>query len=105
MKNFRIVNQIPFQFSNLLIILLTFQLGIGIYGSIRQDQANDVWDRIFDETLNKHEIHKETWDFMQWGVSILNETFTKRMNYYLYGVLSYFLVGMLRWSWTRRLDQ
>lgn len=89
--NFWDVNQKNlFQFSNLLIILLACQLGVGIYGSIRQDQANDVWDQIFNETLNKRELHRETWDVMQPTVSILNVAIAINLNR-LNWVLPYFL--------------
>lgn len=56
-----------FQFSNLLTILLILQIGVGIYGSINQDQAISVLDEVLNESLK---VNNKTWEFVQNEVSL-----------------------------------
>lgn len=41
------------------------QCGIGIFGALKLDQADVVWDGIFNNTFKNYESNKEVWDFMQ----------------------------------------
>lgn len=58
------------QFSHLLTILLMLQIGVGIYGTVRRDQAELVLEKVFNETLTKYNVNREVWEFMQKEVTM-----------------------------------
>ncbi|XP_055296809.1 leukocyte surface antigen CD53-like isoform X2 [Sitodiplosis mosellana] len=51
--------------SIVFFLLLMIQMGLLIFGSLKQNDMNTFWNNSFDDMLENHNAHKETWDFMQ----------------------------------------
>lgn len=53
------------QSSIVIILLLISQMGLLAFGSLNPKAMNTFWNISFNDMLENHEAHKETWDFMQ----------------------------------------
>lgn len=52
-------------FSLLLIVIILFEIGIGTFGYIKQDELNSALDKGFNETLKNYKANEEAWDLVQ----------------------------------------
>ncbi|XP_031627242.1 CD63 antigen-like [Contarinia nasturtii] len=52
-------------FSLLLIVIILFEIGIGTFGYVRQDDLNNALDKGFNQTLNNYQANQKEWDLVQ----------------------------------------
>lgn len=53
------------QFSLLLIVIILFEIGIGAFGYVRQDDLNAALDKGFNQTLKDYKTNEKAWDLVQ----------------------------------------
>ncbi|XP_055296822.1 CD63 antigen-like [Sitodiplosis mosellana] len=52
-------------FSLLLIVIIAFEIGIGAFGYVRQDDLNAALDKGFNQTLKDYKTNEKAWDLVQ----------------------------------------
>lgn len=56
---------VQMQFSLLLIVIILFEIGIGAFGYVRQDDLNAALDKGFNQTLKDYKTNEKAWDLVQ----------------------------------------
>lgn len=62
---------IPLQYAICLIIIITFEIGIGVAGFVKRQELGDVLNRGFDQTLTHYKDNEVAWKFVQTEVSFM----------------------------------
>lgn len=63
---------IPFQYAICLIIIITFEIGIGVAGFVKRQELSDVLNRGFNQTLTHYKDNEIAWKFVQTEVSSMS---------------------------------
>lgn len=60
-------------------MIIIFEVGIGSFGYIKQDELNSALDKGFNETLKNYKANEEAWDLVQTEVRQTPFFFKKNM--------------------------
>lgn len=52
-----------------MIVIIVFEMGIGAFGYVKQDELSSALDKGFNETLKHYKANEEAWDLVQSEVS------------------------------------
>lgn len=62
-------------------MIILFEVGIGTFGYIKQDELNSALDKGFNETLKNYEANQEAWDLVQKEVSRMDFGFKSEIQF------------------------